>query len=216
MAVERTIDLEEVLRVLSEERPVFHSEADFQYALAWKIHQTYPDDSIRLEKPTLSNSEEIHVDIVVIDGDSAVPIEIKYKTREARIVSRGEEYRLKNQSAEDQGRYDFLKDISRIERIPGLRYGFALFLTNDESYWGLPKEVRDTVDWAFRIHEGRNVAGRLAWGEGASAGTTAGGRDKPIEIMNEHILSWKDYSNLSFPRGRFRYLLVMVGASKTS
>ena len=25
------------------ERPLFHAEADFQHALAWKIHETYPE-----------------------------------------------------------------------------------------------------------------------------------------------------------------------------
>lgn len=205
------IDLEGALRELSRERPIFHSEADFQHALAWRIRESHPDEEIRLERPLMSNSEEIHVDIVVTDDGRTVPIETKYKTREARIVSEGEEYRLKSQSAADQGRYDFLKDISRIERVSGLRYGFAVLLSNDESYWAVPNGVRDTVDSAFRIHEGRKVGGRLAWGQSASAGTMGGGRTEPIELLRNYTATWMDYSNLPNSRGRFRYLLARVG-----
>ena len=35
---------------LSKERRLFHSEADFQHALAYLIHQKYPNTQIRLEK----------------------------------------------------------------------------------------------------------------------------------------------------------------------
>lgn len=45
------IDIEQVLKELAKKRPVFHSEADFQHALAWEIQITYPDANIRLEKP---------------------------------------------------------------------------------------------------------------------------------------------------------------------
>lgn len=204
------IELEKALSELGKERPIFHSEADFQHALAWKIHETYPGAAIRLERPAISNSEEIHVDIVFIDDGLEVPIETKYKTRAVQLVFGGEKYRLKNQSAEDQGRYDFLKDVSRIERMPGLRYGFALLLTNDESYWQLLNGAKETVDEAFRVHEGKKVRGRLAWRRGASLGTTSGGRDRPIEIAGSYMLTWKDYSDLPFSRGRFRYLLVKV------
>jgi hypothetical protein len=36
------IDLDELLRALSQERPVFHSERDFQHAIAWRIHEVVP------------------------------------------------------------------------------------------------------------------------------------------------------------------------------
>lgn len=43
------IDPAVVFDDLLKERPVFHSEADFQHALAWSIHRVYPDAKIRLE-----------------------------------------------------------------------------------------------------------------------------------------------------------------------
>ena len=43
------LDIPELMRELARERPLFHSEADFQHALAWRIHETISDCGIRLE-----------------------------------------------------------------------------------------------------------------------------------------------------------------------
>jgi hypothetical protein len=37
---------------LRQHRPVFHSEADFQHALAWTAHQSNPSLRVRLETRT--------------------------------------------------------------------------------------------------------------------------------------------------------------------
>ena len=42
MSLLQTADVERILAELSDERPVFHSEADFQFALALKMQQLYP------------------------------------------------------------------------------------------------------------------------------------------------------------------------------
>lgn len=42
MLIAGTVDLEEALRTLAQLRPVFHSEADFQLALAWHVQQQDP------------------------------------------------------------------------------------------------------------------------------------------------------------------------------
>jgi hypothetical protein len=39
MSLLQTADMERILAELSDERPVFHSEADFQFALALKMQQ---------------------------------------------------------------------------------------------------------------------------------------------------------------------------------
>jgi hypothetical protein len=46
------LDLESTLTALAFERRIFHSEADFQHALAWKLHERHPDAKIRLEVPS--------------------------------------------------------------------------------------------------------------------------------------------------------------------
>lgn len=68
-------DLEKCLSSLKTKRPVFHSEADFQFALAWEIKELYPDIEIRLEYPI--NELNMYIDIMLLNQDKAIPIELK-------------------------------------------------------------------------------------------------------------------------------------------
>ena len=43
-----------VLTALAKQRPIFHSEADFQHAIAWEMHKHLPRASVRLERPIAS------------------------------------------------------------------------------------------------------------------------------------------------------------------
>ena len=206
------IEITDALNELSKKRPIFHSEADFQHALAWAIHEKYPDLNIRLENRKIFNEEKIYTDIFAFKDDNIAAIEVKYKTNNLDIAVTNEEFSLKNQSALPQGRYDFVKDISRLEKILE-RYhdsaGFAILLTNDESYWKVPAGDIDTVDKDFRIYDRKTIKGKLSWKDGTSKGTMRG-KAEPIILKGKYILNWKDYSNLSCQKGKFRYLLVEV------
>jgi len=206
------IEITDVLNELSKKRPVFHSEADFQHALAWRIHEEYPDLNIRLEKRVILNEEEVYFDIFAFKDNKILVIEVKYKTKHLNTIVNVEEFSLKNQGAQDQGRYDFIKDISRLEKAMETHCnstGFAVFLTNDESYWKMPIDNVNTADKDFRIHQGKTIEGKLSWKEGTSKGTMSG-REDPIRLKGEHILNWKDYSNLQKQNGKFKYLLIDV------
>jgi hypothetical protein len=151
------IEITQVLSELSRNRPIFHSEADFQHALAWRIHQRHPDLTIRLEKRLVSNVKDIHVDIFILK-DQPIIAEVKYRTKDLHTVVENEEFLLKDQSAPDAGRYEFIKDISRIENAlenhPNSS-GMAIFLTNDKCYLEKPTVTKATADHEFRIHEGK-------------------------------------------------------------
>lgn len=206
------IEIADVLNELSKKRPVFHSEADFQQALAWTIHEKYSGLKIRLEKRVVLNKEEVYFDIFAFNDNKTVAIEVKYKTKKLDIEVNSEQFNLKNQGAQDQGRYDFIKDISRLEKALKncpVGTGFAIFLTNDESYWKKPACNRNTVDKAFRIHEGVTIKDRLSWNEETSAGTKSG-RSNSIKLEGRYMLNWKNYSEVKKQNGKFRYLLVKI------
>ena len=139
-------------------------------------------------------------------------IELKYKTRRVDVSYNGEEFHLLNQSAQDGGRYDFIKDVVRLEQFvdthPGT-IGYAIFLTNDDSYWKEKKRL-DTTDIMFRIHENRVLEGNLRWSEATGAGTMKG-RENPLPLRGSHSIRWIDYSNFDGvgPR-KFRYVLLEV------
>ena len=56
------------METLKHRRPIFHSEADFQFALAWEIQSAYPRAQVRLEVCP-RGQPAMHVDILMwMDG----------------------------------------------------------------------------------------------------------------------------------------------------
>lgn len=204
--------IQDALASLSTRRPLFHSEADFQHALAWEIQSRHARTSIRLEKQVGTNKDPMHLDLLVCNGQKELAIEVKYKTRALTATHAGEKFALRNQSAQDIGRYDFIKDISRLEKYVGTRAsaaGCAIFLTNDWSYWMPPKKA-DPVDLDFRFDAGQVKKGTLRWGHLASRGTTHN-RELPIRLNGKYPIDWSDYSELdSTGAERFRYVAIWV------
>ncbi len=206
----------EVIAALAKQRPIFHSEADFQHALAWQVHERLPSAKVRLERPVkLSGMKKrIHVDVWVEKDGEAVAVELKYKTAPLQTQVEDEEFVLLNKGAQDLGRYDFIKDIRRVEDIVAERAprasGYAVLLTNDPSYWAQPRSSL-TVDAEFRLQEGRSLHGTLDWGPSASAGTKRG-REQRLPLTGTYPLRWEDYSLLEAGalRGKFRCLVVEV------
>ena len=207
------------IKSLSPTRPVFHSEADFQHALAWAVHLMEPDAEVRIEVPSYSSDSRRYLDLVVRHGDSQIGIELKYKTRMLLAETPKDTFFLEDQSAQDLGRYDFFKDIERLEQFvagDATRVGIAVFLTNDSAYWKPPG--RPTVGYGqFAMTEGRIASGELIWQEGAGEGTRKN-RESAIRLAGSYLVTWNEYSILQckLPRasggyGRFRYAIAEVG-----
>jgi hypothetical protein len=206
------IDVDSLLEGLSATRPLFHSEADFQHAFAWAIHGKLPLASVRLELPIHADERDAHLDLWLAEGERSLAIELKYKTRGTTAIHHGESFRLKNHSAQDLGRYDFIKDIMRLEgflRAAHAGAGWAIILTNDSLYWQAPARQAG-IDAAFRLHDGHPLSGRLAWGPGASAGTTKN-REAPLLLRGTYVPRWRDYSDIHGAKdSRFRYLAIPI------
>jgi hypothetical protein len=204
--------INELLSRLAARRPVFHSEADFQHALAWEFQRADPEANIRLEKQVSTNETRVHLDLLVLGQSYELAIEVKYKTRLASISHSGELYSLRNQSAQDLGRHDFIKDIRRLEKYieacPAAK-GYAVLLTNDKSYWSTSRRS-DTVDSQFRLHEKRVLTGSVTWGSAASEGTKHK-REKAISLAGSYEISWSDFSSVGHGSGeQFRFVALEV------
>ncbi|BCW95794.1 MAG: hypothetical protein WHS44_07430 [Fimbriimonadales bacterium] len=228
------IDVPQLLESLSRERPVFHSEADFQFALALAMHQHHPQLTIRMEKTEIINNQNARVDIFAYAKGQVALMELKYWARALRVQvqladDEFETYSLSNRGAQLLGRYDFFRDLMRLETLVQ-KYarknieavGYTVVLTNDSAYWKPPGE-EDVFYYDFRLTEGRTLwsGETLHWGEGASQGTIQG-REQPITLRHTYTLRWERYSNclthlLVKPyedervrHGEFRYLLLRV------
>lgn len=203
-------------RDLAITRPIFHNEADFQHALAWHFHERWPAARVRLEGRPLAN-ESLYLDIWLELEQQAWAIELKYPARRFDVNLDDEQFSLRNHGAQDITRYDFIRDIARLERITRHRAfarGLALLLTNDPSYWQ-PGPRADTIDAAFRLHQGRHLTGEVSWGVHAGDGTTKG-RTLPHQLLGAYLMEWQDYSLVEGTE-RFRLLPVLVaGAGEDS
>lgn len=205
------LPIKEIIEDLAIKQPVFHSEADFQHTFAWEIHKRYPEAKVRLEVHPGRIGKREYIDIWVKLRNKIYAIELKYKTKKIEVRHDDEEFFLLNQSAQDVGRYDFIKDICRLERFVKNHsgaIGYAIMLTNDDNYWKVTTRT-DTVDADFRIHEGKVLKGRLNW-NGASEGTMKG-RNEALQLQEEYLLHWVNYSKLpEVGPNQFRYLLLTI------
>lgn len=210
------LDIHSVMKALAAQRKAFHSEADFQHAFAWELHLRQPDASIRLEKPLRTDTKNLHLDFLIEFDGKSVAVELKYKTRSLKLNLDGEDFHLSSHSAQDLGRYDFIKDICRLEEITSTIRdceGWAILLTNDSAYWKTPQNT-GTVDTAFRLNEGRDLTGQLAWSDQASAGTKKN-RERDLSVTGQYKLTWDDYSTVnSTSYSDFRYLAVKIPAAR--
>ena len=116
MSTRQGPDMNAAMNALAQSRPVFHSESDFKHALSWQVQQDHPSVRVRQEVGNLIDGpDRRYVDMWLPDSRTA--IKLKYPTREAVVLHEDEEFRLRNQDAQDAGRHDFCLDIARLEGI---------------------------------------------------------------------------------------------------
>lgn len=221
--------IETVLLALANERIIFWSEADFQFAFAWKLKEMFEDSNpqstinVRLERRAdaleqrtdapeqgneKENSGDIYIDIWVEINEKVYPIELKYKTIQCTITDGSEKYKLKQHGACDIGCYLYLKDVERIEHISkslgdNFGKGYAIMLTNDHLYWDKPRTSPDTTAFSdFRIYDGRTISAKqnLIWHPTSNKQPVWQKKLGPFNLNHDYTIDWKDYSNINKER----------------
>lgn len=217
MSVVGLVDLAELMEELARRRPVFHSEADFQLALAWQIQQKHPNLRVRLETRPAPG---VHLDLALEEPgtERGTAVELKYLTRRWEGTVNGERYELKNHGAQDIRAYDVVKDICRVEKFIAGREGAdgaVIVLSNDPSYWSAPKPNDTSNAAAFRLSDGRELTGTCAWGPNTGSGTRKG-RDEELRLTGRYSLRWSPYSPLpgGGPGSELRQLIIPVLAGR--
>ena len=225
----KPFDMEKIIEKLQGKRQIFCSEADFQLEMAWVIKERYPDAEVRLEYvPKFDDktfNDKMRIDIIVFINNKWILIELKYKTKkgEMRDKKTQEVFNLKNQGAKDIGCYLYLKDIMRIEIIKeqkieiikgqknNFKEGYAVFLTNDETYLN-PPQNNDCVYKDFSLEHGITKHGELKWAEHAGDWTKKGGIEDPITLKGIYKMEWNEFSNVDKERsdGIFYYLVTKI------
>ncbi|UQZ90926.1 hypothetical protein C4J81_17585 [Deltaproteobacteria bacterium Smac51] len=206
------IDIKHSIQSLGNKRKIFHSEADFQFSLAWEIQRLHPSANIRLEYCPVCAPRR-HIDILLELNKRKYPIELKYKTLKTTVTDCDELFNLKNHGAQTIGKYDLLADIERIESLseslPGFEEGYAVWLTNDPIYWQSPSR-ENTIAGVFPVHNGAVAHREMPWAPQTAMGTKKG-RDKSIVLKGRYAIQWEDFSEVHMERnGSFKYALIKV------
>ena len=143
--------LKKIMEKLSDSRPIFSSERDFQFELANEIKREYSNAKVFLEYFYPNTLCKHYGDILVVINDVAYPIEIKYKTKgnsnfkdKLIMYDNNNYYYINNHSAytDNEKLYEndkkFIKEI--LESHDNLNFsscftGFTILLTNDKHYF---------------------------------------------------------------------------------
>lgn len=208
-------DIQKVLVELAKTNPLFCSELEFQFYLAWKIKELYADEyKICIEYPMKSfEGKNRNIDLLLIDSNNAyIPIELKYKPRKFSQTIKGFEYNLKEQGANDLARYGHLKDISRIEYFKkaekSFKCGYVITITNYERLWQGITNPKQT-DYEFSLKDNSLIQkGIKNWAENTSEYNKKS--CPPVILENNYRLKWFDYCNFDKPNGLFRVLITEV------
>ena len=202
------LDLAAALAALSDERPVFHSEADLQAALACILGE---HGEVRAEYPVPWDRRQ-RIDIWLRGGAHTTVVELKYWTRNGELTAAGESFKFRD-GADDLERYELWKDVARTERLitdEQVFGGYVIALANNPIHWDTG--LGASLDAAFRLYEGRSVEGTLTLSDRARA--KARGERPPIELMGRYRMEWQHYSKPAPGLGgEFRSLLLDVGAA---
>lgn len=204
-------DIHKLMDEMAVMQPVFHSRRDFHAAVVLAILKAEPSCCV---KPDFSHLQGDRTRLNIWIPKYSTAIRLRYPTSNFQFERRGERYSLLHQGATDRGRYEFLRDVGRLERVVqdtnNVCSGIAVMLTNDHLYWNEGARP-DTVDADFRIHDGAIRSGRLAWSEDASEGTKSN-MEQALLLQGSYEMQWHDYSNMGLQRNaQFRYLAVEVG-----
>jgi len=169
--------IEELMEELKDKRPVFNSEDDFKFSLAWLIKEKYRDYvEIRLEKKMNNNkdasssevgdkknkNQRIDIFIIVKNDKEKIGIELKYFTAkiEWQDNKNEETFILAEQAANDIKCYDAWKDVERLEdfiRSGNINKGFAIWLTNINALSDDDDYNKNNYYYQFRIRNGRKI-----------------------------------------------------------
>lgn len=209
---------QDIANYLNSNNQLLFNERDFQMHLATYLRNTSKYDDVDLEyyvpHQALSNyiwESELRLDILVRKGNEYLPVELKYKTKKVNkdILRFGENLSdiivLKNQGAQDWGKYDFWKDVRRVElvrqRFRNIKNGLAVFVTNDDSYTKPSREKSNS--YLLNMDEGMHSIKKY-WADSKSA---CAQNHPNFNVEKEYHIHWNNIIVEDIP---FVYCIVEI------
>lgn len=226
----------DVEQFLSGESVLFSNESDLQLRLSCylkhlghydrvEVEYYVPYQELKLLNSSLNHTNfpwdsDLYIDIVVEKDGQFVPVELKYPTKDIwgaftrfGVAVTAKVPMLKNQGAQDIVRYNYWKDVRRIEALrqayaETIVGGLAVMVTNDSSYRTSP--TSNSFGYSrFSIKDGRVVTQpqdrNMAWQNNVKVAAT----HPNFEIDNSYEIRWRQILRIPKTLG-FWYLILDV------
>ena len=204
----------DILFEMKENYPLFHSEADFQFRLAWSMKERFSELDFRLEKAMIPDPTSYpklyekrgtttpYIDIWfrnTLTGTN-YGIELKYikqfSDSRKNFKVNDEFYSLRRENSKLEYMVSYWRDVQRLEEFKHnkiIDHGFSIYLTNDICFW---KPNATDLNRFYRLAE-NSKAGLFSQFPLDTKGNPIG--KKRIEINQIYDLNenWYDYSDIT-------------------
>jgi hypothetical protein len=200
------------MRTLASQRPVFHSEFDFQFALS-KVMEQAGVSRIRLERLVqLHGNPRFEIDVMgYLHRRTPIALELKYPKDRfvGTATSDGftEDFYLPSSGAFDVDARNIWKDVSRIEELLAAEMigaGAVITLSNYK-FWDQRRHKQGTQAHDFRLWQNRETDANVVFAFPESAKWVRQ-EHSPVLLRHPYRCDWHHYSE---PLGAdFRYLVL--------
>lgn len=201
---------------LHQRKPLFHSESHFVAWFAWIVKETFPSISMpELQVGNFYNNKRLRLDMLVRHNDLQFGLEMKYARASMNggvsfPFQRDVYYAPKSGAAKDITRFNFLKDIERLESaVDTLEKTSccALLVTNISDLW-LPEEGEPN-DLMYCLDDGI-TPGTKTWLKPPSR-NTLDRTGESVLIQGDYQTEWNPFSEIpKIENGIYKYLAVFV------
>lgn len=230
--------IKDIIKRLGENKRIFNSEAQFQFELGMELQKKHPVYKVLFEVLSKEGKKSERIDIVIADNNgSYIAIELKYNT--CKLICENPKLELIEQGGSNNVRYDFLKDVTRIEHLKCKtsdhikKYnenltkcikGYTILLTNEKKYWEKSKQTGDGRKYKYNnfcISDEDEIHGKLSWEITPKERTNKDKkRDANLEIRGTYYPKWEEYcevepeENKDKNKSVFKYLLLEIPPHK--
>jgi hypothetical protein len=215
---------------------IFVSENDIALSFAYYLKLKYKDAKIKFEfpfevdfQPQFINEPKLkdrfsYLDLLISLEGKNYGFEFKYLTRKLELKQIHENFELKNQGAQDVLRFNFRKDIYRLELLKNnalksnikIDKGFAILLTNDHLLYNDDKSDSG-IDKEYRFHNSRPIGIRgedAKWNKKTENQSWVHQKQFNIKLplrSQGYAINWENYTNIEgVENGEFKYCVVEI------
>jgi hypothetical protein len=210
---------------------IFVSENDLVLNLAFYIKTRYPESLINFEFPfriqyerqNTNNGKEqnngwSYLDFLIIYNEVKYGFELKYLTSQLQLDFITEGFHLKNQGAQDILRFNFRKDVFRLEKLKErgeIDFSLAILLTNDHLLiHSDPSKL--SLDTDYRFNSVIGIKGGEAFWRKTPGKESSWLNNKKYNLAltlkhHGYTFTWNNYLTLGEKRNEdFKYGVVVV------